>query len=162
MDTNMRLNIDKRDNCIQHYIYFSGGSGGMGDTPPDKMWIHFSFRFSFLFSFFVPIIGTVQSSSILKSQCPCVRACVRAKFDAWKRARAGTKLRRGAKKTTAGDGSTRANKNGGKKLFWREGRRGREKKILFGRERKKNIIRAGAKKNSGVNENTTHKKAYVQ
>jgi hypothetical protein len=39
---------------------------------------------------------------------------------------------------------------------------GRGKKILFGREGKKNIIRAGAKKNSGVNENTTHKKAYVQ
>jgi hypothetical protein len=50
----------------------------------------------------------------------------------------------------------------------------REKIISAGakaRERKKNsiragakkkIIRAGAKKNSGVNENTTHKKAYVQ
>ncbi len=30
------------------------------------------------------------------------------------------------------------------------------------RERKKNIIRAGAKKNFGVNEDTTHKNAYVQ
>ena len=40
----------------------------------------------------------------------------------------------------------------------------REKNISAGakaRERKKNIIRAGAKKNSDVNENTTHKKTFT-
>ena len=77
----------------------------------------------------------------------CVRACVRAR-DAWKRARGGTEVRRGAKKRTAGDGSTRADKKAGKNYFG-----GSE-----GAGEKKNIFWAGAKKISGVNENTTHKR----
>ncbi len=44
MDTNMTFNIDKRNDCIQHYIYFF--QGGLGGYPPEKMWIHFSFRSS--------------------------------------------------------------------------------------------------------------------
>ena len=67
---------------------------------------------------------------------------------------------REGKKIYAGGGSTRADKKAGKKYFG--GSEGAGEKNKFGRERKKNIIRAGAKKNSGVNENTTHKKAYVQ
>jgi hypothetical protein len=51
----------------------------------------------------------------------------------------------------AGDGATRADKKAGKKYF-----SGSE-----GAGEKKNIFWAGAKKNSGVDENTTHKKAYV-
>ncbi len=55
------------------------------------------------------------------------------------------------KKRTAGGGATRAEKKAGKKYFGgSEGAGG--KKVIFW---------AGAKKNSGVNENTTHKKAYV-
>ena len=55
------------------------------------------------------------------------------------------------KKRISGDGATRANKMVGKKYFG-----GSE-----GAGEKKNIFWAGAKKISGVNENTTHKKAYV-
>ena len=90
---------------------------------------------SFLFSSFVPIIGTVQSSSIHyeASVRPCVRR-VEARA-------AGTEVRRGArrvarshareKKRTAGGGSKRVEKKAGKKYFG-------------GREEKN--ISAGAKK----------------
>ncbi len=67
---------------------------------------------------------------------------------------------RAEKKMYAGDGATRADKKAGKNYFG--GSEGAGEKNKFGRERKKNIIRAGAKKNSYVNENTTHKRAYVQ
>ena len=70
------------------------------------------------------------------------RGNVRA-FDAWKRARGGTEVRRGAKKRTAGDGSTRADKKAGKNYFGGSEGAG-EKKIIW----------AGAKKSSGVDENT--------
>ena len=81
----------------------------------------------------------------------CVRPCVRA-CDAWKRARGGTEVRRGAKKRTAGDGSTRADKKAGKNYFGGSEGAGEKKKYYSG----------GSEKNSGVNENTTHKKAYAQ
>ncbi len=67
---------------------------------------------------------------------------------------------REGKKMYAGGGSTRADKKAGKKYFGGSEGAG-EKKNIFGRERKKNIIRAGAKKNSDVNENTTHKKTFT-
>ena len=51
----------------------------------------------------------------------------------------------------AGDGSTHADKKAGKKYFGGSEGAGEEKNIW-----------AGAKKNSGVNEKTTHKKTYVQ
>ena len=87
---------------------------------------------SFLFSFFVPIIGTVQSSSIHyeASVRPCVRR-VEARA-------AGTEVRHGAqrvarshareKKITAGGGSKRMEKKAGKKYFGGSEKRGRERK----------------------------------
>ena len=78
---------------------------------------------------------------------------------------------RAEKKMYAGDGATRADKKAGKNYFGGSEGAG-EKEKSFRRERKKiwrqrrhnpqkKIILAGAKKNSGVNEDTTHKKAYV-
>ncbi len=55
------------------------------------------------------------------------------------------------KKRTAGGGSTRADKKAGKIIS--AGAKARERK---------KIILAGAKKVSGVNEDTTHKKDCVQ
>ncbi len=90
----------------------------------------------------------------------CVRPCVRST----RGRKIGPRVPRSAvardgyrgpthdeKKKTAGDGSTRADKKAGKKYFG-----GSE-----GAGEKKNIISAGAKKISGVNEDTTHKKGYV-
>ena len=68
---------------------------------------------------------------------------------------------REGKKMYAGGGATRADKKAGKNYFGGSEGAGETKKS-FRRERKKKIIRAGAKKISGVNENTTHKKTYVQ
>ena len=51
----------------------------------------------------------------------------------------------------AGDGSTRADKKAGKKYFGGSEGAGEKKKKYLG----------GSEKISGVNENTTHNKAYV-
>ena len=139
---------------------------------------------SFLFLFFVPIIGTVQSSSILYIK---IAMSVRAKFDAWKEGAASTEVRRDARRVPR---SRARGKKRRKRAAERRARtKRREKNISAGakaRERKKNIIQAGAKKrggsekiilfsgarekknhlggsekNSGVNENTTHKKTFT-
>ena len=68
---------------------------------------------------------------------------------------------RAEKKMYAGDGATRADKKAGKKYFGGSEGAGEKKKYDLGGSEKKNIIRAGAKKNSGVNENTTHKKTFT-
>ncbi len=100
----------------------------------------------------------------LKSQCPSVRSTRGRRGDRGpprreKKNKTFSMARdqyRGPtcneKKRAAGGGSTRADKKAGKNISAGvKKRRGREK----------NIIRAGAKKNSGVNENTTHKKTLT-
>ena len=74
----------------------------------------------------------------------------------------GTEVPRAPKKNEkTGGGSTRADKKAGKEYFGGSEGAG-EQKNHFGGSEKKNIIRAGAKKNSSVNENTTHRRGYVQ
>ena len=69
-------------------------------------------------------------------------------------------LPREEKNEKTGSRATRADKKAGKNYFGRS--EGVGEKNKFGRERKTHIIRAGAKKNSYVNKNTTHKRVYVQ
>ncbi len=97
-----------------------------------------------------------------------MRLCVRP-IDAWKEGGPSSAVARDGyrgptreeKNEKTGDGPTREHQKGGKQLFRREQKKGRERKKdlggkkRFGRDRKKG---AGAKKYSGANENTTHKK----
>ena len=77
-------------------------SGGSGGIPPGKD------VNSFLFLLFVPIIGMVQSSSILyiNTLCPCVRACEIRRVEGRGSGYRGPT--REGKKMYAGDGATRA------------------------------------------------------
>ena len=74
MDTNMTFNIDKRNDCIQQYIYFDCS-------------FHSLSRLSGRFNLVVYRIWAL-----------CVRACVHAKFDAWKEGAASTEVRRDARR----------------------------------------------------------------
>ncbi len=136
MDTNTTFNIDKRDDCIQHYIYFDCSFCSLS---------RLSGRFNL-------VLYIMRPASV-------------PPIDAWKKNwPASTKVRRSArrvprsdargKKMYAGDGSTRADKKAGKKYFG-----GSEKKT---RERKKNHFSGSEKKFWRQREHNTQKKNYVQ
>ena len=105
-----------------------------------------------LFSFFVPIIGTVQSSNIQNRN---VRASVRAT-----RGREGPQVVRSAVAAVGTEVRRAPEKKCGPATDRRARTKRRGKNISAGakaRERKKNIW-GGSEKKSGVNEDTTHKK----